>query len=302
MHVLTPRPPGPWREGEFPALTNRWVFTTLCSMSPVRRGETLPIFNRIRVLRAERGMSRAQLAELIDVNPQTVGALERGDHYPSLDLAFRICDVFDLPVEAVFSRTEFTPLSTELYQTPTPRRPDMSTASLIDRYEDYRTRRFLTHEATFAKWLPAWRTRHRRRILAGAVVALISAMFVISVATYFFPVVAIVWLAVVLVFLPTWTCLQIVSGRQSDAPRHALDEREIAERNSARSIGLSVAPEPAPDPDLRAPVEPAVRLHRPQSAVLLGGWIRSRRNTFQRMPARQCCWRGPDPTTTRRTS
>ena len=85
-------------------------------MSPVRRGETLPIFNRIRVLRAERGMSRAQLAELIDVNPQTVGALERGDHYPILDLAFRICDVFDLPVEAVFSRTEFTPLSTELYR------------------------------------------------------------------------------------------------------------------------------------------------------------------------------------------
>ncbi|MGN5238743.1 MULTISPECIES: helix-turn-helix domain-containing protein [unclassified Rhodococcus (in: high G+C Gram-positive bacteria)] len=85
-------------------------------MSPVRRGETLPIYNRIRVLRAERGMSRAQLAELIDVNPQTVGALERGNHYPSLDLAFRICDVFSLPVEAVFSRKEFTPLSTELYK------------------------------------------------------------------------------------------------------------------------------------------------------------------------------------------
>ena len=54
-------------------------------------------------------------AALIDVNPQTVGALERGDHYPSLDLAFRICDVFGLPVEAVFSRTAFTPLSAELY-------------------------------------------------------------------------------------------------------------------------------------------------------------------------------------------
>ncbi|AMO59756.1 helix-turn-helix protein [Mycolicibacterium phlei] len=53
-------------------------------------------------------MSRAELAALIDVNPQTVGALERGDHYPSLDLALRICDVFGLPVEAVFSRTEFT--------------------------------------------------------------------------------------------------------------------------------------------------------------------------------------------------
>ncbi|GFG55752.1 transcriptional regulator [Mycolicibacterium agri] len=60
-------------------------------------------------------MTRAQLAELINVNPQTVGALERGDHYPSLDLAFRICDVFGLPVEAVFSRKPFAPLSTELY-------------------------------------------------------------------------------------------------------------------------------------------------------------------------------------------
>ncbi|MCA1004619.1 helix-turn-helix transcriptional regulator [Rhodococcus hoagii] len=85
-------------------------------MSPVRRGVSLPIFNRIAVLRAERKMSRAQLAELIEVNPQTVGALERGDHYPSLDLALRICAVFELPVEAVFSRTEFGPLSTELYR------------------------------------------------------------------------------------------------------------------------------------------------------------------------------------------
>jgi putative transcriptional regulator len=72
------------------------------------------------VLRAERRMTRAQLAELIDVNPQTVGALERGDHYPSLDLAFRICEVFDLPVEAVFSRTPFAPLSAELYRKPIP--------------------------------------------------------------------------------------------------------------------------------------------------------------------------------------
>jgi len=85
-------------------------------MSPVKRGTTLPIHNRIGVLRAERRMTRAQLAELVDVNPQTVGALERGDHYPSLDLAMRICDVFGLPVEAVFSRTEFAPLSTEVYR------------------------------------------------------------------------------------------------------------------------------------------------------------------------------------------
>ncbi len=60
-------------------------------------------------------MSRAALAEAVDVNVQTIGALERGDHYPSLDLAMRICDVFGVPVEAVFSRTEFTPLSAEFY-------------------------------------------------------------------------------------------------------------------------------------------------------------------------------------------
>lgn len=84
-------------------------------MSPVRRGEKLPIFNRIGVLRAERKMSRARLAELVGINVQSVGALERGDNYPSLDLAFRICAVFDLPVEAVFSRHEFAAMSAELY-------------------------------------------------------------------------------------------------------------------------------------------------------------------------------------------
>jgi DNA-binding XRE family transcriptional regulator len=60
-------------------------------------------------------MTRAQLAALIEVNPQTVGALERGDHYPSLDLAMRICEVFGLPVEAVFSRTKFAPLAETLH-------------------------------------------------------------------------------------------------------------------------------------------------------------------------------------------
>jgi putative transcriptional regulator len=84
-------------------------------MSPKKK-PARPIHNRIRVLRAERDMSRAELAALIEVNPQTVGALERGDHSPSLDLAFRICEVFTLPVEAVFSRTEFGPMSTEIYR------------------------------------------------------------------------------------------------------------------------------------------------------------------------------------------
>lgn len=77
-------------------------------MSPKKK-PARPIYNRVRVLRTERDMSRAQLAELIDVNPQTIGALERGDHYPSLDMALSICEIFGLAVEGVFSRTEFAP-------------------------------------------------------------------------------------------------------------------------------------------------------------------------------------------------
>lgn len=84
-------------------------------MSSAKRGRRRPIHNRLAVLRAERGLSRAQLAEAIDVNTQTIGALERGDHYPSLDLAFRLGEVFGLPVEAIFSREEFTPMSSALY-------------------------------------------------------------------------------------------------------------------------------------------------------------------------------------------
>ena len=61
-------------------------------MSPKKK-PSAPIYNRVRVLRAERDMSRAQLAEAIDVNPQTVGALERGDHSPSLDLALSLIHI-----------------------------------------------------------------------------------------------------------------------------------------------------------------------------------------------------------------
>ncbi|MFD6893782.1 hypothetical protein ACFWB0_04420 [Rhodococcus sp. NPDC060086] len=117
----------------------------------------------------------------------------------------------------------------------------MPTQSMLDRYEARRTRRFLKNEELTAHWLPGWRTQHRRRILAATVTALIAVMFVVAITSYFTMFAAIAWLPVTLTFLPTWTCLQVVSGRQSDAPRHALDEREIAERNSARSIGLSVA-------------------------------------------------------------
>jgi putative transcriptional regulator len=74
-----------------------------------------PIQNRITVLRAERGLSRQQLAEALGINYQTIGYLERGDYNPSLELAFRIAEYFGLPLEAVFSRQPFAPMSSQLY-------------------------------------------------------------------------------------------------------------------------------------------------------------------------------------------
>jgi putative transcriptional regulator len=73
------------------------------------------IYNRIQVLRSERGMSRKELAELAGVNFQTIGYLEREEYNPSLDLAFKFSEIFDLPVEAIFSIEPMKPLSHELY-------------------------------------------------------------------------------------------------------------------------------------------------------------------------------------------
>jgi putative transcriptional regulator len=73
------------------------------------------IHNRIVVLRAERKLSRAQLATQVGVNTQTIGFLERGDYTPSLELAFKISRFFKLPMEAVFSPDPFRPLSEQVY-------------------------------------------------------------------------------------------------------------------------------------------------------------------------------------------
>lgn len=72
------------------------------------------IYNRLAVLRAERGMSRLGLANAIGVNYQTIGYLERGEYNPSLELAFRISDFFGLPIETIFSTQPFKPMSEEL--------------------------------------------------------------------------------------------------------------------------------------------------------------------------------------------
>ena len=86
---------------------------------PRATGRVDPIlYNRLAVLRAERGLSRQELATAVGVNYQTVGYLERGEFNPSLDLALRVAEHFGLPVEAIFSRTPFAPMSSQLYATP----------------------------------------------------------------------------------------------------------------------------------------------------------------------------------------
>jgi putative transcriptional regulator len=59
--------------------------------------------NRLKVLRAERDWSQAQLAEQLGVSRQTVNALETGRYDPSLPLAFKIARVFGQPIESIFS-------------------------------------------------------------------------------------------------------------------------------------------------------------------------------------------------------
>lgn len=72
------------------------------------------IYNRISMLRAERNQSRKALADAVGVNYQTIGYLERGEYNPSLELALKLAEHFGLPVEMIFSREPFPPLSAQL--------------------------------------------------------------------------------------------------------------------------------------------------------------------------------------------
>ena len=72
------------------------------------------VHNRIAMLRAERGVSRRELSEAVGVHYQTIGYLERGEYSPSLHLALRIAEYFEVPVEVVFSTTPFARLGSEV--------------------------------------------------------------------------------------------------------------------------------------------------------------------------------------------
>jgi len=72
------------------------------------------VHNRIALFRAERGLSRKELAGLVDVNPQTIGFLERGSYAPSVELALRLARVFGVSVDALFSLDPFPSLAQQL--------------------------------------------------------------------------------------------------------------------------------------------------------------------------------------------
>lgn len=58
--------------------------------------------NRLKVLRAERDWTQAQLAEKLEVSRQTINAIEKGKFDPSLPLAFKLARLFKLPIEEIF--------------------------------------------------------------------------------------------------------------------------------------------------------------------------------------------------------
>ena len=59
--------------------------------------------NRLKILRAERSWTQANLAECLGVTRQTINAIEKGKYDPSLPLAFKIAALFEVPIEAIFS-------------------------------------------------------------------------------------------------------------------------------------------------------------------------------------------------------
>ena len=89
-------------------------------MSRLLKTTEVTLYNRLIVLRAERNLSRQQLADAVGINVQTIGYLERGDYHPSLELAFKLGEFFKLPIEAIFSRIPFKPLSETVYRKESP--------------------------------------------------------------------------------------------------------------------------------------------------------------------------------------
>lgn len=71
------------------------------------------LHTRLPMLRAERGMSRRELADALGVHYQTIGYIERGEYMPSMEIGLKAAALFSLPVEAIFSLEPFPTLDGE---------------------------------------------------------------------------------------------------------------------------------------------------------------------------------------------
>lgn len=101
--------------GDVNTLTDGASHLKYCVYTTFRYAETM--HNRLALIRRDQQLSRHDLAEAVQVNPQTIGYLERGDYKPSLELALKIARVFDLPVEMIFSLDPFQSFTDVLRRT-----------------------------------------------------------------------------------------------------------------------------------------------------------------------------------------
>ncbi|MDA3732950.1 helix-turn-helix transcriptional regulator [Niameybacter massiliensis] len=62
----------------------------------------MPLYNQVKQMREEKGISQTELGKLCGVSRQTVSSIERGDYHPSIVLAIKIAHIFDKQVEELF--------------------------------------------------------------------------------------------------------------------------------------------------------------------------------------------------------
>jgi DNA-binding XRE family transcriptional regulator len=72
------------------------------------------VYNRLALFRTEKGISRTELANLVGVNPQTIGFLERGSYSPSVELGLKLAKELDVTVDDLFSLEPFPALTRQL--------------------------------------------------------------------------------------------------------------------------------------------------------------------------------------------
>ena len=66
----------------------------------------MPLYNRLKELRARDGLNQQELGRLAGVSRQTISLIERGDYSPSVTLALKLAQIFHVTVEDLFTYTE----------------------------------------------------------------------------------------------------------------------------------------------------------------------------------------------------